>query len=256
MAGLRFGTLTEEFRSLELRDVDFRYPGAEAMTLAHLTMRIEAKQVIGLVGHTGAGKTTLVDLVLGLLLPSDWEILVNGVALDPASVRAWRTHCGYVPQDVFLADDTVTANIAFGVPDSDIDRDAVETAARVAQLHAFVANLPKGYDTIVGERGIRMSGGQRQRIGIARALYRDPEVLILDEATNALDGVTESAVMDTIQSLARRKTILVIAHRLTTVKKCDVICMLDEGHVTARGTYEELLQDHRGFRAMAGELPR
>jgi ABC-type multidrug transport system fused ATPase/permease subunit len=205
------------------------------------------------VGSTGVGKTTLVDIVLGLLLPSEGEILVNGFALDAASAGAWRARCGYVPQDVFLADDTVTANVAFGVPEAEIDYEAVESAVRAAQLHEFVEGLPAGYETIVGERGIRMSGGQRQRIGIARALYRDPEVLVLDEATSALDGLTESAVIDTIQSFARRKTIMVVAHRLTTVRACDVIYVLEDGRVAGGGTYDELIRDHLGFRAMAGQ---
>jgi ABC-type multidrug transport system fused ATPase/permease subunit len=240
--------------AIELHDVRFRYPEAHRDTLVDLDLHVSPKEIIALVGKTGVGKTTLADLVLGLLEPSDGTIVVDGEALEPATARAWRKRCGYVPQEVFLADDTVRANIAFGVPDAEVDPAAVEAAATVAQLHDFVTTLPAGYDTIIGERGTRLSGGQRQRIGIARALYEDPEVLVLDEATSALDGVTESAVMDTIRGLARQKTIIVIAHRLSTVKACDAIYVMEHGCIVARGTYDELVRDHKGFRAMAGEL--
>lgn len=241
---------------IEIRRLRFRYPGAAGDTLRDLCVRIGDRQTVGFVGKTGVGKTTLVDIVLGLLTASDGAVLIDGQPLRPESARQWRSRCGYVPQEVFLADDTIAANIAFGVPESEVDEEAVVAAARIAQLHAFVTSLPDGYDTIVGERGVRLSGGQRQRIGIARALYGDPDVLVLDEATSALDGVTESAVMDTIKSLAHRKTILVVAHRLTTVKACDAIHVLEDGRVVASGTYDELLREHPGFRAMAGELPR
>lgn len=160
---------------------------------------------------------------------------------------------GYVPQQIFLVDDTISANIAFGLPETEIDHTAVERAARVASLHDFIVNdLPNGYATHVGERGVRLSGGQRQRIGIARALYHDPDVIILDEATSALDNLTERAVMEAVQAIGHKKTIIIVAHRLTTVRGCDVIFMLDKGKVVAKGTFEELSRDNAVFRQMTG----
>jgi ABC-type multidrug transport system fused ATPase/permease subunit len=167
----------------------------------------------------------------------------------------WRRQVGYVPQQIFLSDDSVLNNIAFGVPDSEIDCPAAERAAEIAQLHDFILTLPEGYATVVGERGIRLSGGQRQRIGIARALYQDPEVLIMDEATSALDTLTEDAVMEAIRRLAGRKTMVLIAHRLSTVEDCDLIYLLDHGRVTGCGTYQELRRTHSVFQAMAGGAP-
>ena len=170
-----------------------------------------------------------------------------------ANRRAWQRAIGYVPQAIFLTDESVASNIAFGLPPEAIDRAAVERAARIAELHDFVmAELPQGYDTPVGERGVRLSGGQRQRIGIARALYHDPDVLILDEATCALDNLTEKAVMDAVHNLGHAKTIVLIAHRLSTVRACDTIFMMEAGRVVAQGRYDELIAENQTFRAMAG----
>jgi ABC-type multidrug transport system fused ATPase/permease subunit len=240
-------------QELVLDDVGFTYPDASGPTLDGLQLTIPAKQMVGFVGQTGSGKTTLVDLGLGLLAPTEGSIRVDGNLLDGTRVRAWRAECGYVPQDIFLSDDTIAANIAFGLPAREVDRDAVEQAARIAQIHEFVVGLPAGYETVVGERGVRLSGGQRQRIGIARALYRDPSVLVLDEATSALDGATESALIETINRLVRRKTILVIAHRLSTVRNCDVIYLLENGRVVASGAYDALYRESSRFQAMVGE---
>src|SRR5690606_15251527 len=201
---------------------------------------------------TGSGKTTLVDLLLGIYLRSAGRILADEHPLVSVLLPAWRQQVGYVPQSIFLSDQTVAENIAFGIPTAEIDRKAVERAARTAQLHDFVLALPNGYETIVGERGVRLSGGQRQRIGIARALYHDPDVLILDEATSALDTITEDAVMDAISRLSGRKTMVIIAHRLSTVMECDGIYLLDRGEVVGSGTYEELRGAHSMFRAMTG----
>ncbi len=239
---------------VELVDVGFRYAAADRATLEAISLRVDRRQVIGLVGTTGAGKTTIVDLILGLLQPTSGEIRIDGVALNEESSRSWRRRCGYVPQVVFLSDDTIAANIAFGIPEAEIDTAAVRRAAEIAQLHSFVEGLREGYATIIGERGVRLSGGQRQRIGIARALYHDPDVLVMDEATNALDSVTETAVIDTIHSLARQKTLIVIAHRLSTVRDCDCIHLLDHGRVAASGTFAELYQHDARFRAMAGDV--
>lgn len=236
--------------NVELVGVRFRYPGADEEALRGVSLSIEANTTVGLIGPSGSGKTTVADLVLGLFRPSGGDILVDGEPLDPARA-GWYRRVGYVPQQIFLCDDSFTGNIAFGVPEDEIDHAAVERAARVAHLHDFILTLPEGYGTVVGERGIRLSGGQRQRIGIARALYHDPDVLVLDEATSALDGMTEDAVMQAISELAHQKTIVLIAHRLTTVRECDRIFLLSAGTVTASGTYDELERESAQFRAMA-----
>jgi len=237
---------------LELVDVHFSYPLAERKALQGLSLSIPARTTVGIVGGTGAGKTTAVDLMLGLLEMQEGTLAVDGAPITPRNVRAWQNTIGYVPQVIFLTDDSVAANIAFGLPPDQIDRAAVERAARVAEIHNFVMEeLPKGYDTMVGERGIRLSGGQRQRIGIARALYHDPDVLIMDEATSALDNLTERAVMDAVHNLGHAKTIILIAHRLTTVQNSDTIFMLEQGRLIAQGSYDELLDTSRKFRAMA-----
>ncbi len=238
--------------ALELRDLSFSYPGAEAPSLSGLSLTIPARTTIGIVGGTGAGKTTLIDLVLGLLRPDSGEILVDGQVVSDQRVRSWQKSLGYVPQAIFLSDDTVAANIAFGIDKEHIDFAAVERAAKIANLHDFVTEeLPQSYDTMVGERGVRLSGGQRQRIGIARALYHNPEVLILDEATSALDNLTEKAVMEAVHNLGRAKTIIMIAHRLTTVKNCDIIYLLKRGKVEAQGTYDQLIAENASFRKLA-----
>lgn len=239
-------------RELALKDISFTYPGAHSPSLHDFNLKIRSREVVGLVGETGVGKTTLVDLILGLLEPTSGTMEVDGVPVRGDALRAWRRSCGYVPQAIFISDDTIRANIAFGIPAASIDESAVRNAARMAHIDEFVETLPEGYDTIVGERGIRLSGGQRQRIGIARALYHDPEVLIMDEATSSLDGVTETAVMETIQSFNQKKTMIVIAHRLSTVRMCDVIHLMRNGRILVSGTYEELESQSIDFRAMAG----
>ena len=240
---------------LEVRDVTFKYPAARQPALRGLNLTIRAKTTVGFVGSTGAGKTTMIDLILGLLTPDSGQVLVDGQPLTSDNVRQWQRGLGYVPQHIFLIDDTVAANIAFGVDPEDIDLKAVERAARLAELHEFVvAQLPEGYLTRVGERGVRLSGGQRQRIGIARALYHDPGVLVLDEATSSLDNITEKAVMDAVQNLGHKKTIIIIAHRLSTVRPCDTIFVLDQGRLAGSGPYDELTRSSPQFRAMAGTL--
>jgi len=237
---------------IELSDVVYYYPNASVPAVDNLNLEIKSKTTVGFVGVTGSGKTTTVDIILGLLLPSSGKLIVDGVEITPENVRSWQKNLGYVPQSIYLTDDTVICNIAFGIKDEEIDIDAVKRAARIANLHDFIMrDLPNGYETLVGERGVRLSGGQRQRIGIARALYHDPKVLIFDEATSALDGITENAIMEAIQNLSRKKTIIMIAHRLTTVQECDVIYMLEKGKVIAKGTYSELIESSSQFRKMA-----
>ena len=238
---------------LELQDIRFNYPATEKTTLDGLSLTIAANTTVGIVGGTGAGKTTAVDIMLGLLAPQSGEVVVDGTVLTAQNMRRWQDVLGYVPQQIFLVDDSVAANIAFGEPPEKWDRAAIEQAARIANLHDFImSDLPQGYDTHVGERGVRLSGGQRQRIGIARALYRNPDVLILDEATSALDNLTEQAVMEAVHNLRHAKTVIMIAHRLTTVKNCDVIFLLEHGRLVAQGTYEELRAGNETFRRMTG----
>lgn len=242
--------------SISLSQVSYTYPGASRPALECVDLFISANTTIGLVGSTGSGKTTIVDVILGLLTPQDGGLFADGVRVDDACRRSWQKQIGYVPQSIFLTDDTVAANIAFGVPAQDIDQLAVVRAAQIANLHDFVErDLPQGYATEVGERGVRLSGGQRQRIGIARALYHNPRVLILDEATSALDSLTEQAVMDAVERLGNGITIILIAHRLGTVRQCDQIFLLDKGCVKAKGTFEQLTQTNELFRSMTKNQP-
>jgi ABC-type multidrug transport system fused ATPase/permease subunit len=217
-----------------------------------MDLSIPAHSTVGFVGATGSGKTTTVDVILGLLEPQEGSLSVDGQSITAANHRRWQRAIGYVPQHIYLADDSVAANIAFGMNARDIDHKSVERAAKIAHLHEFVSNdLPDGYATTVGEHGVRLSGGQRQRIGIARALYHNPQVLIMDEATSALDNLTEQAVMQAVNNLGHDITIILIAHRLSTVRQCDQIYLLEQGQVKAQGTFEELTQANERFRAMA-----
>jgi ABC-type bacteriocin/lantibiotic exporter with double-glycine peptidase domain len=236
-----------------LEDISFTYPQAKVPALENINLKVPANTTVGLVGGTGSGKTTTVDIMLGLLSPDKGRLLVDGVPIISDNVRSWQQALGYVPQHIYLADDTVAANIAFGLPPELIDMDIVVNAARIAEMHNFVVKeMPSGYETLVGERGIRLSGGQRQRIGIARALYHDPKVLVLDEATSALDNVTERQVMQSISAMKGKRTIILIAHRLTTVSSCDRIYFLDQGQIKAWGTYNELIEKSEQFKMMAG----
>ena len=218
-------------REIRFENVAFAYAGDTRPRLENLDLAIPARGRIGLAGRTGAGKSTLVGLLLGLLAPGAGRITVDGVVLEGAAIRAWQARVGYVPQEVFLVDDTVAANIALGVPPEQIDHAAVERAARLAAAHEFVAALPRGYATPVGERGGRLSGGQRQRLGIARALYHDPDVLVLDEATSALDAETEAAVVAALDALAATRTVVMIAHRPAALARADVIHVLKDGRL-------------------------
>ena len=242
---------------LELKNISFCYKTAQDPVVSEVNITITRNTSIGLVGATGSGKTTLVDIILGLLPPTSGQMLVDGTEISEKTLSSWQRNFGYVPQQIYLCDDTITRNIAFGVPDEKIDMTAVVRAARIANLQWFVENkLPNGYETIIGERGVRLSGGQRQRIGIARALYEDPDFLIMDEATNALDGITEEAVMDALGTLSGKKTIIMIAHRLTTVKDCDIIYIMEHGRITNKGTFEELRRTSAWFQSATSQMER
>lgn len=238
--------------SIVLQDISYRYPTSEKNAVERLTLTIHKNTSIGLVGTTGAGKSTVVDIVLGLLIPQSGQVKIDQTLITEQTAPAWQIHTGYVPQQIFLTDDTIASNIAFGVRPDDIDHDALTHAARLAHIYEFVTEeLPDGFATVVGERGIRLSGGQRQRIVIARALYHKPELLVFDEATNALDGATEAIIQQSVRELAGTKTLLIIAHRLNTVKDCDVIHVLEHGKIIASGSYGELMENCDIFRAMA-----
>ncbi len=238
-------------QALVLDAVGYRYPGAAAPGLDGIDVTIPAGSTIGVVGRTGAGKTTLIDLMLGLLPPTSGRLVVDGTEITPERLRAWQASVGYVPQDIFLMDASIARNIAFGRVEAEIDMDRVAAAARMARLETVIADLPEGYATRIGERGVRLSGGQRQRIGIARALYGDPGLLVFDEATSALDTATEREVMAALARLAGTRTIVMIAHRLSTVEACDRILVLDGGRLVAQGTHAELIASSPHFRAIA-----
>jgi len=232
-----------------LKEVSFRYEPNRPPAASGVSLRIPARSAVGFVGANGSGKTTLVDLIAGLLVPGGGRIEVDGIAIDDANRLAWQSRIAYVPQNIFLLDTSIAHNVALGIPGT-IDHARLLAAARLAQLDGFVDTLPGGYDHRVGERGVRLSGGQRQRIGIARALYSDASVLILDEATNALDGLTEHELMSTIAGLRGRYTIILIAHRLSTVRSCDIIYEFDGGKVAASGTYDRLVKESESFRRL------
>lgn len=233
---------------LPLRDeisidrVSFSYPGRRRPVLHNVTLEIPRGLILGIVGQTGSGKSTLADLIMGLIEPNEGRIAVDGVHFTGDARRRWRREIAHVPQAIFLADTNIAQNIAFGVPAERVDQERVRAAAATAQLHEFVASLPDGYATTVGERGIRLSGGQRQRLGIARAIYKQTPVLVLDEATSALDDVTEAAVMEALGALGDEgRTIVIIAHRLSTLARCGLLVRLEEGRVTAIGSHADVV---------------
>jgi len=239
-------------KEIAFQNVSFQYPNAKELVVNDLNLTIKANSTIGLVGGSGAGKTTLVDILLGLFRPLNGVLSVDGEAINDQNLRSWQANIGYVPQSIYLCDDTIKQNIAFGVLDKNIDFQAVENAARLASIHDFIVQeLPNGYESKVGERGVRLSGGQRQRIGIARALYHNPSVLVFDEATSSLDGITENAILEAIHNLSHKKTIIIVAHRFNTVKECEIIYLLDKGGIVDQGTYQGLLKNNEQFQKMA-----
>jgi len=238
-------------QSVAFKNISYQYPGTDEGGLKNISFEIKKGMTIGVVGTTGAGKTTLVDVFLGLLPATSGEIIVDDKALTEDLMPNWQSSIGYVPQEIFLVDASIRENIALGVPKEEIDYDAVHQAAVSAQIHDFIeTQMPEGFDTHVGERGVRISGGQRQRIGIARALYHNPEVIVFDEATSALDNTTERELMKEINALSGTKTIVMIAHRLSTVKSCDFILVLDKGQLVGMADYDTLLKKNTYFQSL------
>jgi ABC-type multidrug transport system fused ATPase/permease subunit len=235
-------------QTISLKNISYEYPNSSRTVLKDININIPAKNTIGLIGSTGSGKTTIIDIILGLLEAQKGNLEVDGKLITKNNCRAWQRSLGYVPQHIYLADDTIAANIAFGLNVDEINQEAVEKSAKIANLFEFVVNeLPNKFKTKVGERGVRLSGGQRQRIGIARALYHNPQVLILDEATSALDNETEKAVMEAVNNLSKDITIILIAHRLNTVKNCDIVFKIEKGQLVSQGTFDQLIDNNKDF---------
>lgn len=234
-----------------LENVSFSYPNATNMTLADISLKISTNEVLGFVGHSGSGKTTLIDIILGLISPTKGKILIDSKIITKENIRSWQDRIGFVSQTIFLSDASIEENIAFGLPKELINKEKINSAIKLSHLDELVNALENGVQTRVGERGIQLSGGQRQRIGIARALYHNPDILIFDEATSALDGITEKVIMDAIHDFSGKKTILIIAHRLATVKRCTRIFLLDKGKIIDSGTYDELNHRNKIFKNMA-----
>jgi ABC-type multidrug transport system fused ATPase/permease subunit len=230
--------------NLCLKNISFRYFGSSFDALKNITLVVKANTTVGIVGPTGSGKTTLVDLVLGLLRPSEGKIYIDGEELNQDNLSTWQADIGYVPQSIYLSDDTIERNIAFGVPEHEIDFEQIKKVARLAQIDEFIeSQLPKAYKTFVGERGVRLSGGQRQRIGVARALYHGPDLLVFDEATSALDDETEKALIDSIERLSGQKTILMIAHRLSTLERADQTIRIEKGMIVTKTSQNSEIQN-------------
>ena len=233
------GSSSFQFDSVVVDGLNFKYEQSENLVLSNVNLRIDSGEAVGFVGQSGSGKSTLIDIMLGLLEPQNGSVLINGQTIESLK-QSWQKQIGYISQTIFLMDDSLRRNIALGIADSDIDEVAVREALKSAQLEDFVTSLPKGLDTVVGERGVRLSGGQRQRIGIARALYHRPSVLVLDEATSSLDTETEHGVMQAVQALQGDKTVIIVAHRLSTVEYCDRLYRLDAGRIVDEGTFDEV----------------
>jgi ABC-type multidrug transport system fused ATPase/permease subunit len=229
-----------QFENVVVDQLDFKYEQSENLVLSNVKIRIQSGEAVGFVGQSGSGKSTLIDIMLGLLEPRNGSVLINGQTIKNVK-QSWQQQIGYIPQTIFLMDDSLRRNIAIGIADKEIDEAAIVDALKSAQLEDFVASLPEGLDTVVGERGVRLSGGQRQRIGIARALYHRPSVLVLDEATSSLDTETEHGVMQAVQALQGDKTVIIVAHRLSTVEYCDRLYRLDAGRIVDEGTFDEVM---------------
>jgi ABC-type multidrug transport system fused ATPase/permease subunit len=232
--------LNFQFKGIEVKKLTFKYEQSGQLVLSDINLKILSGEAVGFVGQSGSGKSTLIDIMLGLLDPLSGSVFVNENSIREMK-NDWQKTIGYIPQTIFLMDDSLRRNIAIGIADAEIDEVAIVEALKSAQLEEFVASLPEGLDTVVGERGVRLSGGQRQRIGIARALYHRPSVLVLDEATSSLDTETEHGVMQAVQALQGDKTVIIVAHRLSTVEYCDRLYRLDAGRIVDEGTFDEVM---------------
>ena len=228
--------------NIDIQNVKLKYPGTINNALDGVSIKINKFETIGFIGSSGSGKSTMVDIILGLIYPNVGVVNVDGIGIS-TNFGGWQSHIGYVPQTIYLTDDTLRKNVAFGIPENEIDEDAIIQSLKAAQLENFVNELPEKIETFVGERGVRLSGGQRQRIGIARALYRDPDILVLDEATSALDSTTEKEVMNAVNALRGRKTIIIVAHRLSTLENCDRIYQLENGKIIKEGNPNSILHN-------------
>lgn len=236
---------------IKFDDISFTYPNKKEAALDRVSINIAINSTVGFVGESGSGKSTAIDILLALIEPDQGHLMLDDLVIDQGNRKAWQKHIGFVPQSIFLTEGTIAENIAFGLRAKEIDLGKVKQAARLANLEELAASLPEGLDTRVGERGVQLSGGQRQRVGIARALYNETSILVFDEATSSLDGITEKVIMDAIHDLGGQKTIILIAHRLKTVQKCNVIYLFSRGRVIARGSYDELLEKNAYFWEMA-----
>lgn len=238
-------------QQISLENITFSYPGIEEPTLSQLNISISVNSTIGIVGPSGSGKSTLIDVLLGLIEPHQGQLKIDSTIINDQNRRSWQNTIGFVAQNIFLSEGTIAENVAFGIPQNQVDLKQVQQALKLAQLTELLYNLERGIYTKVGERGIQLSGGQRQRIGIARALYHKAEVLVFDEATSSLDGITEKMIMEAIHNFSGQKTIIIIAHRLKTVQKCNQIFFIDKGQVVDQGTYQELIETNERFKNMA-----
>ena len=237
--------------SISLENITFTYPNKEEPALDKLDMLIPSNSVIGIVGPSGSGKSTLIDILLCLIEPQKGHLKIDDEIINHQNRRSWQNTIGFVAQTIFLSEGTIAENVAFGIPENEIDLDQVQKVLKLAHLSDFISTLDKGIHTKVGERGVQLSGGQRQRIGIARALYHNAEVLVFDEATSSLDGITEKMIMEAIHNFSGKKSIVLIAHRLKTIKKCDKIFFINKGKVVDQGTYQELIESNKHFKDMA-----
>lgn len=234
-------------QKITLSNIAFIYPGKDISAIEDINLSINRNEMIGIVGHSGSGKSTLVDLILGFLEPSSGYLSIDDNKISSNNIYAWRELLGYVPQSIFLSDTSLKENIAFGERIDDIDNDSLMKAIQLSELEDLISKLPNGINTVVGERGVQLSGGQRQRIAIARALYRNPKILILDEATSALDGNTEKRIMESITSLSSKMTIIIVAHRINTVRNCNTIYLMENGKISDHGNYDELIRKNKSF---------
>ena len=238
-------------KKITLNNILYKYPKSKKNVIDGVSLSINKNTSVGFAGSTGSGKTTLIDIILGLLNPMNGNVMIDDIVIDNNNLLSWQNKISFVPQMIFLIDESIRSNIAFGIEPNQIDQDKVVKAAKLANLDSFVNDLPEKYNTLVGENGVKLSGGQRQRIGIARALYNEPEVLVLDEATSALDGITENYVMEAIESLSKKLTLITVAHRISTIENCDMIYFLEDGKIKDYGTFSQLISKNAQFKKMA-----